>query len=85
MIGSLKKCPCGDMSMAGKLIPDRSAEPAVQESLDADKSTTAANSNEVDPEAQDGARDDEGNAIGVAQTGDDVPGKARPDSDAGSQ
>ncbi len=66
-------------------IPDRSGEPALQEALDREKSTTAANSEDVDPDAQAEARDDEGNAVDVAQKGDGAPARPRPDSDAASQ
>lgn len=71
--------------MTERQIPDRSAEPAVQESLDPEKSTIAANSNDVDPDAQPEARDDEGNALNVAKKAGDMPAKPRPDSEAGSQ
>ena len=71
--------------MAERRIPDRSAEPAVKESLDPEKSTTAANSNDVDPDEQPEARDDEGNVIDVAKKPGDMPAKPRPDSEAGSQ
>jgi hypothetical protein len=66
-------------------IPDRSGEPALQEALDREKSTTAANSEDVDPDAPPETRDDEGNVIDVAQKGDGLPAKPRPDADAGSQ
>jgi len=52
--------------MAEPKIPDRSAEPALLESLEqGPQSTTAANSDDVehDPAAQ--GRDDEGNAVAV--------------------
>lgn len=71
--------------MAAPKIPDRSAEPALQESLDRDKSTTAATSNDVEPAATPEARDDEGNAIEPQPKAKDVPARPRPDSDAGSQ
>ncbi len=49
--------------MAERQIPDRSAEPALQESLDhGPNSVTAANSDDVEPGAPD-ARDDEGNLV----------------------
>ena len=49
--------------MAERTIPDRSAEPALQESLDhGPKSKTAANSNDVEPDAPPETRDDEGNS-----------------------
>ena len=45
-------------------IPDRSNEPALQESLDhGAKSTTAANSDDVANRESTGARDDEGNLV----------------------
>ncbi len=48
--------------MAERKIPDRSDEPALQESLDhGPKSHTAANSDDVEPGAAPDARDDEGN------------------------
>jgi hypothetical protein len=50
--------------MAERQIPDRSAEPALQASLDhSPASTTAANSDEVEPGAPDDTRDDEGNEV----------------------
>jgi hypothetical protein len=73
------------MLMAVPTIPDRSAEPAVRESLDREKSTTAANSSDVEPDGAEEVRDDEGNVIDVARTADDAPRRPRPDSDAGSQ
>lgn len=66
-------------------IPDRSGEPAVQETLDREKSTTAGNSEDVDPGAPGETRDDEGNVIDVAQKSEGAPAKPRPDSDAASQ
>lgn len=71
--------------MAAPKIPDRSAEPAVRKSLDREKSTTAANSSDVEPDDAEEARDDEGNVIDVARKPDDAPTRPRPDSDAGSQ
>ena len=71
--------------MTAPKIPDRSAEPAVQESLDREKSTTAANSSDVEPDDAGEARDDEGNIIDVAQNDSDAPARPRPDSEAGSQ
>jgi hypothetical protein len=71
------------MLMAAPKIPDRSAEPAVRKSLDREKSTTATNSSDVDPDDAGESRDDEGNVIDVARKDNDAP--ARPDSDAGSQ
>ena len=71
--------------MAEPKIPDRSDEPAVQESLDREKSTTAANSNDVEPDAVPEERDDEGNAIDVTETAEHAPANPRPDSEAGSQ
>jgi hypothetical protein len=62
-------------------IPDRSNEPAVQESLDPEQSTTAANSSDVPAEA----RDDEGNVDEVEAGRDEAAGAARHDADAGSQ
>jgi hypothetical protein len=73
------------MSMTKPRIPDRSAEPAVRESLDREKSTTASNSSELEPDASGEARDDEGNVIDVARKPEDAPARPRPDSDAGSQ
>ena len=50
--------------MAKRQIPDRSAEPALQESLDhGPDSTTAANSDEAEQDASPDARDDEGNVV----------------------
>ena len=50
--------------MAERKIPDRSDEPALQESLDhGPNSSTAANSDDVEPGAATDARDDEGNLI----------------------
>ena len=72
-------------------IPDRSDEPAVQESLDhGPKSTTAANSDDVAKRASTETRDDEGNVVppkkketGRAST--EVDEKAGvPESSAGS-
>ena len=59
-------------------IPDRSAEPAVQESLDrGPRSRTASNSNDVPADAPpEEARDDEGNYMGVEPKNDDAPGAA---------
>ena len=71
--------------MAKPKIPDRSDEPAVQESLDHEKSTTAANSEDAEPDASAEARDDEGNVIQVLPKGKEPPKRRRPDSDAGSQ
>lgn len=71
--------------MAGPRIPDRSAEPAVRESLDHEKSTTAANSSDAEPDDAGEARDDEGNVIDVARKDKDAPARPKPDSDAGSQ
>lgn len=71
--------------MAKPQIPDRSDEPAVQESLDHEKSTKAANSNDVEPDAPAEARDDEGNVIPVLPKVNEAPKRRRPDSDAGSQ
>jgi hypothetical protein len=72
-----------------KRIPDRSDEPAVQESLDPQRSTLAANSDDIpaeaNAEANDEARDDEGNVIEPDATGSEAPRHPRPDSDAGSQ
>jgi hypothetical protein len=73
------------MLMAVPKIPDRSAEPAVRESLDREKSTTAANSSDVEPDGAEEVRDDEGNVIDVARKDIDAPRRPRPDSDAGSQ
>ena len=70
--------------MAKPKIPDRSDEPAVQESLDREKSTTAANSSDVEPDEPE-ARDDEGNAVEVPRKVDKVSTPVKPDSDAGSQ
>lgn len=71
--------------MAAPKIPDRSAEPAVRKSLDREKSTTAANSSDVEPDDAGEARDDEGNVIDVARKDSDAPKRPRPDSEAGSQ
>jgi hypothetical protein len=73
------------MLMAAPKIPDRSAEPAVRESLDREKSATAANSSDMEPDDAGEARGDEGNVIGVARKPNDAPTRPRPDSDAGSQ
>lgn len=54
--------------MAKPKIPDRSEEPALQESLDhGPQSTTAANSDDAEHDPAAEARDDEGNAVPVAQ------------------
>jgi hypothetical protein len=71
--------------MAEKQIPDRSTEPAVRESLDLEKSTTASNSNDVASDDSPETRDDEGNSVEAGQKVDDVPARRRPDSEAGSQ
>jgi hypothetical protein len=71
--------------MAKPKIPDRSAEPAVRESLDPEKSNTAANSNDIEPDAPADARDDEGNRVETPREGDAAPARPRPDSDAASQ
>lgn len=71
--------------MAKPQIPDRSAEPAVQESLDHEKSTTASNSNDVAPDASPETRDDEGNSVEAEEKVDEAPARQKPDSDAGSQ
>ena len=50
--------------MAKPKIPDRSDEPALQDSLDhGPQSMTAANSDDVEPNPPPEARDDEGNSI----------------------
>ena len=50
--------------MAKRQIPDRSAEPALQESLDhGPDSTTAANSDDAEQDPSPDARDDEGNVV----------------------
>lgn len=71
--------------MSKPKIPDRSAEPAVQESLDQEKSNTAANSSDVEPDAPAETRDDEGNLVETPREGDAAPARPRPDSDAASQ
>jgi hypothetical protein len=71
--------------MSEPKIPDRSGEPAVQESPDDEKSTTAANPNDVEPDAPPDTRDDEGNLVGTPREGEVSPVRPRPDSDAGSQ
>ena len=71
--------------MAAPKIPDRSADPAVRESLDREKSATAANTSDVEPDDAGEARDDEGNVIDVARKDYDAPARPLPDSDAGSQ
>ena len=71
--------------MAERKIPDRSDEPALQESLDPEKSTTAANSNDVQPDPPEETRDDEGNSVETQPKANDTPKRPRPDSDAGSQ
>lgn len=71
--------------MAKPKIPDRSAEPAVKESLDPEKSTTAANSSDVESGAPEEARDDEGNVIDVQRKAKKGPMPPRSDSEAGSQ
>jgi hypothetical protein len=57
----------------------------VRESLDREKSTTATNSSDVDPDDAGEIRDDAGNVIDVARKDNDAPARPRPDSDAGSQ
>ena len=71
--------------MAKPRIPDRSEEPAVQESLDHENSNTAANSSDLEPGDPHQARDDEGNAIEPVAKGKDAQIRPKPDSDAGSQ
>ena len=71
--------------MSERKIPDRSDEPALQESLDPEKSTTAANSNDVDPDPPEETRDDEGNSVETQPKGNKPSRRPRPDSDAGSQ
>lgn len=71
--------------MPKRKIPDRSAEPAVQESLDPEKSNTAASSNDVEPDAPAETRDDEGNLVETPREGEASPARPRPDSDAASQ
>ena len=71
--------------MAERKIPDRSDEPALQESLDPEKSTNAANSNDVEPDPPEETRDDEGNSVASQPKAKDAPKRPRPDSDAGSQ
>jgi hypothetical protein len=75
----------GAVPGAKRQIPDRSQEPAVQESLDAEKSATAANSSDAAAEVPPETRDDEGNAIKVEAKQKATTKAARPDSDAGSQ
>jgi hypothetical protein len=71
--------------MSKPKIPDRSDEPAVQESLDPEKSNTATSSNDVEPDAPADTRDDEGNLVETPREGDAAPARPRPDSDAASQ
>jgi hypothetical protein len=71
--------------MAERKIPDRSDEPAVKESLDHEKSTTASNSNDVPADDQQEARDDEGNSIETQPKPGEAPARPRPDSDSASQ
>jgi hypothetical protein len=60
--------------MAERQIPDRSAEPALQASLDhGPASTTAANSDDAEPAAPTEARDDEGNLIPPLKTKPERP------------
>jgi len=60
--------------MAERKIPDRSDEPALQESLDhGPKSHTAANSDDVEPGAAPDARDDEGNVVPSPETETERP------------
>ena len=66
-------------------IPDRSDEPALQESLDPEKSTTAANSNDVELDPPEQTRDDEGNSVETQPKPNEPAKRPRPDSDAGSQ
>lgn len=75
----------GGGSTREKQIPDRSAEPAVLDSLDPAKSTSAASSDDVAPDAAREARDDEGNAVEATGEDKEVEKPKRPDSDAGSQ
>jgi hypothetical protein len=59
-------------------IPDRSAEPALQASLDhGPKATKAANSDEVAQGAADEKRDDEGNLILPVETEGERPANAQ--------
>ena len=60
-------------------IPDRSAEPAVQESLDrSPKARTASNSNDIPADAPpEEARDDEGNFMGGEPKNDDASAPTR--------
>ncbi|HUQ10139.1 MAG TPA: hypothetical protein VM146_07460 [Steroidobacteraceae bacterium] len=63
--------------MAEPQIPDRSAEPAVQESLDrGPRSTTAANTNDVARDAPPDTRDDEGNLVDAEATPEAAPDAA---------
>jgi hypothetical protein len=60
--------------MAERQIPDRSAEPALQESLDhGPNATTAATSDDVEPGAPPDARDDEGNLVPSPKAEPDRP------------
>jgi len=60
--------------MAERQIPDRSAEPALQASLDhGPNSTTAATSDDVEPGAPPDTRDDEGNLIPSPETEPERP------------
>jgi hypothetical protein len=57
--------------MAERKIPDRSDEPALQESLDhGKKCTTASNSDAPKNDVRPDTRDDEGNSTDKAKTAD---------------
>jgi hypothetical protein len=66
-------------------IPDRSEEPAVLESIDREKSTTAANSSDAATESPPETRDDEGNAVEAEAKPEEAVSSAKPNSVAGSQ
>ena len=60
--------------MAERQIPDRSAEPALQASLDhGPDATRAANSDDIEPGAPPETRDDEGNLVPPKKTEPERP------------
>jgi hypothetical protein len=60
--------------MAERQIPDRSAEPALQASLDhGPNSATASTSDDVEPGAPPDTRDDEGNSVPSQKTEPERP------------
>lgn len=69
----------GAVPGAKRQIPDRSEEPAVQESLDEERSTTAANSSDAATDVPPETRDDEGNAVEAEANRKEMATRARPD------